>query len=107
VRGIRLQWNQSGKNPAPNPAEELFDRLIEPYHPYLSDMRVFDRSRTESIDPGLSSSPFTYDIFERCMAYAVACDWGKKAGSPHVAPRKAIGTWSATTSRFSSSSNWQ
>jgi nucleoside-diphosphate-sugar epimerase len=84
VRGIRALWDPSGKNPAPNPAEELFDRFIEQYRPYLSDRRIFDRSRMESITPGLSAPPFTYDIFERCMAYAVACDWGKKVGSPNV-----------------------
>jgi nucleoside-diphosphate-sugar epimerase len=84
VRGIRVLWDPSRINPAPNPAEELFDRFIEQYRPYLSDRRIFDRSRTESITPGLSAPPFTYDIFERCMAYAVACDWGKKVDPPNV-----------------------
>lgn len=84
VRGIQLLWNSSGTNPKPNPAEELFDRFIEPYRPYLSDRRVFDRSGTKSIDSGLSAPPFTYDIFERCMKYAVACDWGRRAGPPIV-----------------------
>ena len=80
VRGIRALWKSSSKNPEPNPAEELLDRFIEQYRPYLSDRRIFDRSRTESVTPGLSAPPFTYDIFERCMAYAVACDWGKNIG---------------------------
>jgi nucleoside-diphosphate-sugar epimerase len=84
LRGIRALWDPSDKNPAPNPAEELLDRFIEQYRPYLSDKRVFDRSRAERITPDLSAPPFTYDIFERCMAYAVACDWGKKVGSPNV-----------------------
>ena len=84
VRGFRLLWDSSGTNPTPNPAEELFDRFIEPYRPYLSDRRVFDRSCTESIDSGFSAPPFTYDIFERCMSYAVACDWGRKGGPPIV-----------------------
>ena len=78
LRGVHARWDAAGKNPAPNPAEELFDRFIEPYRPYLSDRRIFDRSRTESISPGLTAPPLTYDLFERCMAYAVACDWGKK-----------------------------
>ena len=84
VRGIRLHWDPSGKNPAPNPVEELLDRFIEQYRPYLSDRRIFDRSRLESITPGLSAPSFTYDIFERCMAYAVVCEWGKKVGAPKV-----------------------
>jgi nucleoside-diphosphate-sugar epimerase len=76
LRGIRAVWDQSGKNPSPNPAEELFDRFIEQYRPYLSDRRIFDRSRMKSIAPNLSTPAFTYEIFERCMDYAVACDWG-------------------------------
>lgn len=84
VRGIRLLWDPSGNNSAPNPVEELLNRFIEQYRPYLSDRRIFDRSRMESIAPGLCAPPFTYDIFERCMAYAVACDWGRKVGSPNV-----------------------
>jgi nucleoside-diphosphate-sugar epimerase len=81
LRGIRAVWDPSGKNPAPNPAEELFDRFIEQYRPYLSDRRIFDRSRTKSITPGLSTPAFTYEIFERCMDYAVACDWGNIGGT--------------------------
>lgn len=82
ARGIRMQWNPAGKNPNPNPAEEMFDRLIEPYHPYFSDRRNFDRSRLKAIAPGLSTPPFTYDIFERCIDYAVKSDWGKADGFP-------------------------
>ena len=81
VRGIRALINHSGKYSDFNPAEELMDRFIEQYRPYLSDLRTFDRSRAKSIAPNLSAPPFTYEIFERCMAYAMACDWGKKAAS--------------------------
>jgi hypothetical protein len=84
VRGLCALWDSPDKKHTLNPAEELFDRFIEPYRPYISDRRIFDRSRTESITPGLSAAPFTYDIFERCMAYAVACDWGKKVVSPNL-----------------------
>lgn len=82
VKGIKMQWNPAGKNPNPNPAEEMFDRLIEPYRPYFSDRRIFDRSRMKAIAPELSTPPFTYDIFERCISYAVNCDWGKAEGFP-------------------------
>ena len=82
IRGIRALWNQSGQNTDPNPAEELFGRFIEQYRPYLSDKRIFDQSRTKSITQGLSTPSFTYDMFERCMAYAVACDWGNTADFP-------------------------
>jgi len=78
VRGIQILWNQSGKNANPNPAEELFEKLFEQYRPYLSDNRIFDQSSTYSITNGVSAPPFTYDIFERCMDYAVACEWGSR-----------------------------
>jgi len=80
LRGIQVLWNQSGKAINPNPAEELFDKLFEQYRPYLSDNRIFNQSRTHSITQGVSAPPFTYEIFEKCMAYAVACDWGWPLG---------------------------
>jgi len=77
VRGIRVLWDPSRSNPAPNPAEELFDRFIEQYRPYLlTGESLIGVAR--SITP-VSLPPFTYDIFERCMAYAVQCDWGRKS----------------------------
>lgn len=74
---VYATWDSPDKKPNLNPAEQLFHKFIEQYRPYLSDRRIFDRSRTESITPDLSAAPFTYDIFERCMTYAVSCDWGK------------------------------
>jgi hypothetical protein len=82
VRGIQVLWNQSGKNTNPNPAEELFNKLFEQYRPYLSDNRIFDQSRTQTLTQGAPAPLFTYDIFEKCMAYAVACDWGNIRGFP-------------------------
>ena len=76
LRGIQVLWNQSGPNTAPNPAEELFDKLFEQYRPYLSDERIFDQSRTHGIIQAAAAPPFTYEIFEKCMTYAIACDWG-------------------------------
>ena len=82
IRGIRARWDPSGGNPNPNPAEELFERFIKQYRPYLSDGRVFDRSRVKRIVGECSTPPLSSDLFERCMGYAVACDWGKAIGFP-------------------------
>jgi len=60
-----------------NPPEALFNRFIEPYLPYLSDTRTFDRSTTDDATAGLTPPEFTYDVFERCMDYAVGVNWGK------------------------------
>jgi hypothetical protein len=82
VRGICTVWGYSEKYPESNPAEELLNKLIIPYRPYLSDMRIFDRNHSKGVTPDLVSPTLTYDVFERCMAYAVECKWGKKIGFP-------------------------
>ncbi len=56
-----------------NPAEELFDRFIEPYRPYLSDNRIFDRANTDLVTDNLNPPEFTYEIFKNCMEYANQC----------------------------------
>ncbi|MDP4109364.1 MAG: SDR family oxidoreductase [Bacillota bacterium] len=70
------------KKPVLNPAEELFDRLMEPYRPYLSDKRLFDRSRTDAIPKNNPAPELTYEVFSRCMSFAEANDWGKLSGFP-------------------------
>ncbi len=94
LRGIHAEWEPPGRNHTLNPAEELFDRFIQQYRPYLSDRRTFDRSRTKSVTPDLSAPPFSYEIFERCMDYAVTCDWGRninlpRQGTPALALQRA------------------
>jgi len=97
LRGIRVVWDPSGKNSAPNPAEELFDRFMEPYRPYLSDRRIFDQYRMKNMTNCLSTPAFTYEIFERCMNYAVACDWGNIGGpSDHGGVAQSSAPWSPT-----------
>lgn len=75
IRGIKIIYNDAKKITSENPVEELFTKFIEPYIPYLSDQRIFDTSRTRQIIPDLPSPVFTYEIFERCMNYAIANDW--------------------------------
>ena len=60
-----------------NPAEELFDRFMEPYRFYLSDNRYFERSNTDSITDNLQPPEFSYEIFRNCMDYAISVNWGK------------------------------
>jgi nucleoside-diphosphate-sugar epimerase len=75
IRGIRLILNPLDRKAEQNPAEELFEKFITQYRPYLSDPRSFDRSRINKITPGLVPSLFTYDIFKRCMDYALDNNW--------------------------------
>ena len=60
-----------------NPPEELFDHFIMPYLPYLSDTRNFIRKNTDKITRNLAVPELNYELFEKCMNYAVSVDWGK------------------------------
>jgi nucleoside-diphosphate-sugar epimerase len=76
VRGIEIVYNlpEPGSR---NPAEELFDRFMEPYRFYLSDSRIFERENTDLITGNAQPPEFTYEIFEKCMEYAMSVNWGK------------------------------
>jgi nucleoside-diphosphate-sugar epimerase len=76
VKGLEIICGNTPKNIERNPAEELFDRFIVPYRPYLSDNRVFDRTNTIKSTDGINPPPFTYEIFKICMEYAIGVNWG-------------------------------
>ena len=76
VRGVEIIYGLQPDNLVRNPAEELFDRFIEPYRPYLSDNRVFDRTNTNLATDYLNPPGFTYEIFKTCMEYAIEVKWG-------------------------------
>jgi nucleoside-diphosphate-sugar epimerase len=76
IQGIEIVCGNIS-DAALNPPEALFNRFVEPYLPYLSDTRTFDRSNTDDVTAGLVPPEFTYDVFARCMDYAVRANWGK------------------------------
>jgi nucleoside-diphosphate-sugar epimerase len=82
VRGLEIAYGRAGDLVLRNAAEELFDCFIEPYRPYFSDTRVFQRTHTDAVSGGIQPPEFTYEIFERCMEFAVQVQWGKKLFSP-------------------------
>jgi nucleoside-diphosphate-sugar epimerase len=75
IRGLEITRSQN--RIGQQPAEELFNRCIEPYRPYLSDQRTFSREHTNHVTDWLQPPVFSYDIFKRCMEYAVKVEWGK------------------------------
>ena len=77
VRGVEIIYGTSKDNVMRNPAEELFDRFVEPYRLYLSDTRVFDRTNTDLATGNLHPPEFTYEIFRKCMEYAISVNWGE------------------------------
>lgn len=77
IRGVEIIYGRSADNVLRNPAEELFDRFMEPYRAYLSDNRIFDRVNTDLVTDNLHPPEFTYEIFENCMKYAISVNWGE------------------------------
>jgi nucleoside-diphosphate-sugar epimerase len=77
VKGVEIIHRRSADNVLRNPAEELFDRFIEPYRSYLSDNRIFDRVNTDLVTDNLYPPEFTYEIFKNCMEYAISVNWGE------------------------------
>jgi nucleoside-diphosphate-sugar epimerase len=76
VRGVEIIYGLPPENALRNPAEELFDRFIEPYRPYLADRRKFDRTNTDLLTKNMRPPEFTYEIFKICMEYAIKVNWG-------------------------------
>lgn len=75
IKGIEIIYGETSKSTFRNPVEELFDRLMEPYRPYLSDDRIFDRSNTDQITGNLHPPDLSDQIFRRCMRYAIDVNW--------------------------------
>ncbi|NWF56365.1 MAG: SDR family oxidoreductase [Syntrophaceae bacterium] len=63
-----------------NPLEVLFHAYLDAYHPYMRDGRVFDSREADSIlrRRNILCPDLDYEIFSRCMNYAVASGWGQK-----------------------------
>jgi nucleoside-diphosphate-sugar epimerase len=77
VKGIEVFYGKPKEFHPRNPAEELFDRFIGPYQPYLSDERIFESTNTELATGNLYPSEFTFQIFRKCMEYALKVEWGE------------------------------
>ena len=80
MRGIRIAPREDFDRIPPNSLETLFNRYMEIYRPYLRDGRIFDNRKMKAIlkDRGLSCPELDYEIFSRCMQYAVDVDWGTR-----------------------------
>ncbi len=60
-----------------NAIEALFESYVEPYLPYIRDTRRFDAANARPLleKRGVRCPGFSYDVFERCMSFAVECGW--------------------------------
>jgi nucleoside-diphosphate-sugar epimerase len=71
-----------------NPLEILFDTYLDAYQPYMRDSRVFDSRKAESVlrRRNLLCPDLDFEIFSRCMNYAVAVGWGARIGMRNSEP---------------------
>jgi hypothetical protein len=60
--------------------EKLFDNFLSIYYPYMSDTRIFSCDNAHQIlsERKIVCPELSYDVFEKCMQYAIDVDWGKK-----------------------------
>ena len=80
LEGIESYCPQAGREEPRNALEVLFDKYVEAYGPYMHDTRIFDLANSSPIlkNKSVRCPEFDYDVFSRCMAYAVQADWGAR-----------------------------
>jgi nucleoside-diphosphate-sugar epimerase len=80
ITGIRAVSGEDFQKTPRNPLEILLETFLEAYQPYIRDQRVFDCRKTAPIlrRREIFCPDFDFEIFSRCMNYAVAAGWGTK-----------------------------
>lgn len=80
IRGIEVCGSARSDLQTRNSLEVLFDSYLEAYRPYMSDSRTFAMERAGSLleKRGIRCPDLNYQIFARCMTYAVECGWGSR-----------------------------
>lgn len=63
-----------------NALEILFDTYLEVYGPYMRDTRTFEDQKAQAIlsRKNVTCPDFNFDVYSRCMKYAIECRWGAK-----------------------------
>jgi len=63
-----------------NSLEILFDNYVEAYRPYMMDTRIFENGKTREVlaQKNIQCPDFDFDLFTRCMSYAVESEWGTR-----------------------------
>jgi nucleoside-diphosphate-sugar epimerase len=60
-----------------NAIEMLFDHYVEPYVPYIRDARSFEATNSRLLlqRSGVACPEFEYEIFARCILFAIEAGW--------------------------------
>jgi nucleoside-diphosphate-sugar epimerase len=80
ISGVRVCAPEEFAARPKNPLERLYDQYIEAYAPYMKDVRTFETPVSGPIlgRRGIVCPEFDYDVFSRCMDYAVRTGWGAR-----------------------------
>jgi len=80
LSGIRIASPDEFKVQKRNGLEELFEKHIKVYSPYLQDTRIFGYAGTSALlaERGIVCPEFSYDVYAACMGYALDVDWGRR-----------------------------
>jgi nucleoside-diphosphate-sugar epimerase len=80
IRGVEVCLKRDLARAPRNGLEALLDDYLQAYQPYLQDERLFGVDRVGPIlaKKGVVCPELDYDIFSRCMDYAVDCGWGAR-----------------------------
>jgi len=79
ITGIRTVARDELSKTPKNAFELLSQGYIDVYEPYMEDRRVFESEKADAIleKKGIRCPTFDYNMFKRCMGYAIEVDWGK------------------------------
>lgn len=77
VQGIRPCTNSAYEHAPPNALESLVARYLDAYAPYMQDTRTFDMEHSRPIleHRGITCPELDYEMFSRCMDYAIEVGW--------------------------------
>lgn len=91
LRGIEPCRTDDFKEKPKNALEVLYDSYLEAYSPYMRDTKTFDVSRAGPVlqKRGIACPEFDYDVFARCMNYAIEVDWGSRLHPEPARPKPA------------------
>jgi len=86
IEGIRTVEKEELDATPRNALEALVRTYIEIYEPYMRDTRVFGIERSGPIlkKRKILCPDFDYEMFKRCMSYAVEVDWGNGLYEPRT-----------------------
>jgi nucleoside-diphosphate-sugar epimerase len=80
LSGIEPCRAEDFKTKPRNALEVLYDSYLEAYTPYMRDTKTFDLSQAGPVlrKKRIACPEFDYDVFARCMTYALEVDWGAR-----------------------------